>query len=143
MYKINTNEEYFLEVKNPKTGEMTTSSTRLVDGGRIRFDYPNFSITLAPRPKNLILNPFKSSTLLGDSSFAANLGKFNWLYLKLFGKKLLLAYLEVNFLNSSLFVKFSSATANSFASFAFSNDDTSIPGISFFTPAIISSFTCL
>ena len=42
---------------------------------------------------------------------------------------------------TSLFVKFSSATANSFASFAFSNDDTSIPGISFFTPAIISSFT--
>lgn len=59
---LNTNEEYILEVKNPKTGEMTTSSTSLVDGSRIRFDYPNFSISFVT-DKNVKFKSVKDARL--------------------------------------------------------------------------------
>lgn len=43
--KLNTEESYNLEITNPKTGDVVTSSTKLIDGSSIRFDYPNFSIS--------------------------------------------------------------------------------------------------
>jgi len=43
--KLNTEETYNLEITNPRTGNIVTSSTKLIDGSSIRFDYPNFSIS--------------------------------------------------------------------------------------------------
>lgn len=42
---FNTNDTYYLEVRNPKTGDLITSSSKLIDGSKIRFDYPNFSVS--------------------------------------------------------------------------------------------------
>ncbi len=42
---LNVNDTYNLEIKNPETGQLITSSTSLIDGSSIRFDYPNLSIT--------------------------------------------------------------------------------------------------
>lgn len=42
---LNDDDTYKLEIKNPVTGKTITSSTSLIDAGRIRFDYPNLNIS--------------------------------------------------------------------------------------------------
>jgi hypothetical protein len=42
---LNTLDTYNLEIKNPETGQVITSSTSLIDGSSIRFEYPNQTIT--------------------------------------------------------------------------------------------------
>lgn len=43
--KINSNDEYKLEINNPVTGSFISSSSEFHDGSGLKFDYPNFSIT--------------------------------------------------------------------------------------------------
>lgn len=42
---LNSDDEYNLEITNPVTGNIITSSSNLHDGSGLRFDYPNYSIT--------------------------------------------------------------------------------------------------
>lgn len=37
---LNTDDEYFLEITNPKTGEVITSKSKLINGNRISYSYP-------------------------------------------------------------------------------------------------------
>ncbi len=43
--KLNSNDEYQLEINNPKTGSHISSKSNFHDGSKIRFDYPNYSIS--------------------------------------------------------------------------------------------------
>ncbi|NOR87558.1 MAG: DUF4249 family protein [Bacteroidales bacterium] len=42
---LDKDKTYNLEITNPKTGDFISSSTGLVDGSRINFGYPNFSVS--------------------------------------------------------------------------------------------------
>ncbi|NPD46436.1 MULTISPECIES: hypothetical protein [unclassified Lentimicrobium] len=43
--KFNSDNNYDLEISNPKTGSLITSTSKFHNGSGLRFDYPNFSIT--------------------------------------------------------------------------------------------------
>lgn len=42
---LNDEDEYFLEITNPVTGKIVTSSTNLIDGSRMAIDYPRNKIS--------------------------------------------------------------------------------------------------
>jgi len=71
--KLNEDDVYNLEVINPVTGKKVTSSTSLINAGRLRFDYPNNTIAFAKSGNDFVTKEVVLNSIEGGRSYQLNI----------------------------------------------------------------------